>query len=93
MHSARRVCVCESAVYMLNQLLLLQVLLNVFMVVDIFARMCTLGMLFWRHWYNIADVMVMVLCVIATGYFVHFHGMHIADASASATAKPDVMYH
>merc|ERR1712166_701241 len=72
--------------------IVLEVLLNVFMVVDIFARMCTLGILFWRHWYNIADVMVMVLCVIATGYFVHFHDQRIeGDGAETALIADEVL--
>jgi len=53
--------------------IILEVALNFVMMFEISVRICATGRGFWDYWWNLADVMVMVLCVLATLYYLLMH--------------------
>ena len=53
--------------------ILLEIILNVAMILEIVMRITALGKEFWVEWQNLADVIVMALCALATSYYLMLH--------------------
>lgn len=53
--------------------ILLEIVLNVAMILEIMMRITALGKEFWEEWQNLADVIVMGLCALATSYYLMLH--------------------
>lgn len=53
--------------------ILLEIFLNIAMILEIVMRILALGINFWLEWQNLADVVVMALCAIATSYYLVLH--------------------
>jgi len=51
----------------------LEIFLNIAMILEITMRILALGINFWLEWQNLADVLVMALCAIATSYYLILH--------------------
>lgn len=69
--------------------IVLEVALNFVMMFEISVRICATGRGFWDYWWNLADVTVMGLCVVATLYYLLMHDTRRGGLGAEEAIMAD----